>query len=432
MRSLSLSKSDERHPEESGKDVVVAAKNPIIAGRGVCDPHIHVFDGRVYLFASHDFSSSSAEYWMEDWQIWSSDDLIEWTLEEVIDPSDFFTGPTREAWAVDVAHANGMYYLYFSHGNTATGVAIAPEPTGPFIEPFDRPLLDGSLTTTREYDPAVFVDDDEVAYLVFGGPEWAYGAGAGYFIAKLSSDMISLDEAPRRLALDHEGDDKASLNKIGGTYYLTFASNYAVADDVYGPYTFLGNTGASEDHGSYFELGGQLFNAFTIFDPTMTHRASGLCYVHQKVSGELVVDPLIIEYGVGHYDGRWNKIEAEWYMRAEGVVKKENPRHGFDISCVATGTLLYPNIDHADQTSGIAFFASCSSADGASIRIYDGEAKETFLGDCDIPGGTEISWRSYGITTTPIRQPLSPKTDLYIEVVVGGGGELRIDYFKLF
>jgi hypothetical protein len=33
--------------------------NPIIPHKGVCAPHVHVFDGRAYLYASHDRSPAS-------------------------------------------------------------------------------------------------------------------------------------------------------------------------------------------------------------------------------------------------------------------------------------------------------------------------------------------------------------------------------------
>ncbi len=414
------------------KSTVVATKNPIIPGQGVCDPHMHVFNDRVYLFASHDYSSLSVEYRMQDWQIWSSSDLVTWLLETVIEPSDFWVGETRSAWAVDAASANGKYYFYFSDGNTAIGVASAKSPSGPFEDVLGRPLLDGSVTSTREYDPAVFIDEDGSAYLLFGGPVWAYGEGAGYFIGRLNDDMVSLAETPRPIELDHEGDDKASLNKIGGRYYLTFASNYAIASNVYGPYRYVGNTGASEDHGSYFEWNGQLFNAFTIFDPTAFHRSTGICYVHQTASGHLSVDPIIVEHGVGRYDARWNKIEAEWYMKATGMVKAENPRYGFDVACTTSGTLSYPNVEHLEQSTGIAFFASCSSPDGARIRVYDSEVKGTLLASCEIPGGTDISWRSYRLSTAELQKPIPARSDLYMEVSVHGLGELRIDYFKMF
>ena len=94
-----------------------------------------------------------------------------------------------------------------------------------------RPLLDGTVTTTTEYDPAIFRDEDGEYYIVFGGPSWAYGEGCGYFIARLAEDMISLAETPRRIELDHEGDDKASLNKMDGRYYLSFGGVYGVPSD---------------------------------------------------------------------------------------------------------------------------------------------------------------------------------------------------------
>ena len=152
-------------------------------------------------------------------------------------------GKSDQCWAVDCAERNGRYYYYFSDGNSRTGVAVADSPGGPFSDPLGKPLLDSSLTPTREYDPTVFRDDDGEYYLAFGGPAWAYGKDCGYFIAKLNEDMISLAETPRRIELDHGGDDKASLNKFEGRYYLSYGGFYAVSDSVYGPYKYLGHTG---------------------------------------------------------------------------------------------------------------------------------------------------------------------------------------------
>lgn len=60
--------------------------NPIIAGRGVCDPHIHIFGNKAYLFASHDSSCENTTWLMADWQIWSSEDLISWEYECTVRP----------------------------------------------------------------------------------------------------------------------------------------------------------------------------------------------------------------------------------------------------------------------------------------------------------------------------------------------------------
>ena len=198
------------------KLVVSSQKNPIIPRMGVCDPHMRVFGGRVWLYASHDAIPGSGHFCTHDWQIWSSADLVTWQLESVVRPEDFHMGPSNSCWAVDCIDRDGKYYYYFSNGNKSTGVAVGDSPAGPFKDVLGRPLLDGTLTPTTEYDPALFRDDDGKYYIVFGGPAWAYGEGCGYFIAELNEDMMSLAEAPRRIELNHMADDTASLNKLTG------------------------------------------------------------------------------------------------------------------------------------------------------------------------------------------------------------------------
>jgi len=432
----------------------ICRKNPIIAGKGVCDPHLQLFEDRVYLYASHDKDPNGTSYAMSDWLVLSTDDFVGWRLENVIHPEDFYMGESNTCWAVDAAHANDKYYFYYSNGNKQTGVAVGEHPAGPFVDSNNSPLLDGTLTPTREYDPAVFQDYDGSFYIVFGGPAWCYGAGAGYYIARLGKDMCSLAEEPKRIELDHEGDDKASLNRIGDTYYLTWGSFYAVSDNVYGPYKCVGNTGASADHGSYLEWKGQLFNSFTIFDPSMYHRASGICYVHQKKNLELMVDPLIVEYGVGQYDADWNKIEAEWYMERTGAVQKsENPRYGFDVETLESSgdvkdiaTLYYPNIRNAKDKVGMAFFASCDAKDGGEIQIWAQESRygedgkgigkaqtgERLIGICPIGSRMEHSWRSYRMYTCLLEKICTDQINMKLVVTVKGQGSIRLDYFKFF
>ena len=64
--------------------------NPIIWRQGVCDPHVHVFQNKVYLYATHDAPCESNNFRMQDWQIWSSDDLVNWKLERTLYPGDFY------------------------------------------------------------------------------------------------------------------------------------------------------------------------------------------------------------------------------------------------------------------------------------------------------------------------------------------------------
>ncbi|MBQ8610181.1 MAG: family 43 glycosylhydrolase [Oscillospiraceae bacterium] len=414
---------------------ITAKKNPIIPRMGVCDPHMHVFDGRVWLHASHDAMPGSEHFCTKDWQIWSSADCVEWQLESVVHPEDTFMGESTCCWAVDCIERDGKYYYYFSDGGSATGVAVGDSPAGPFKDALGRPLLDGTLTTTREYDPALFKDDDGEYYIVFGGPSWAYGEGCGYFIARLNKDMISLAEQPRRIELNHEADDKASLNKFGDKYYLSYGGFYAIADNVYGPYTYMGHTGASIDHTSYFEWNGQLFNAITIVDHYGEYRSSGICYTHIRENGELVTDPLIHEYGVGQYDSDWNKIEAEWFMRGENVTKKENRDiAGFWVSCTEEASLVYPKVRNLTGKIGFSFRGGCvgGKGQGGSVELRLNDETGPLLGTMPVQAKDYYGWHSVVYGTVEFDSPLPDTADICLVLKPDPGCELGVDFFHFF
>ena len=112
----------------------------IIPNQGICDPHVHVWGGKAYLYATHDRAPGSGGFRMDDWRIYSSDDLLNWTLESVFRPEDTFLGRCEECYAVDAAERNGKYYLYFSHQQKCTGVAVSDNPGGPFRDALGQPL----------------------------------------------------------------------------------------------------------------------------------------------------------------------------------------------------------------------------------------------------------------------------------------------------
>ena len=414
------------------KLTITTKKNPIIPRMGVCDPHIHVFNGRLWLYASHDAEPCRGFFCMHDWQIWSTEDAVTWNLEQVVHPEDFFMGKSDSCWAVDCAEKNGQYYYYFSDGSTRTGVAVGNTPAGPFRDVLGKPLLDGTVTPTREYDPTVFQDDDGCYYLAFGGPAWAYGDGCGYFIAKLGDDMMSLAEPPRRIELDHFGDDKASLNKFGGRYYLSYGGYYAVADNIYGPYHFCGHTGSSIDHTSFCAWNGQLFQAITVNDHAGAYRSSGLCYVHIRHDGSLVTDPLIVEYGVGQYDSNWNRIEAEWYMKGEHIEKVENDTlFGFSVACKQRAVLHYPKIRNLKDKVGIVLCGCCVGK--ATVEVRESGETGHLLGTIDYDTPNNRFWfNSMSDRFFRFNEPLPDVCDLCLVIRPEDGSEYRLDWFHFF
>ena len=55
-------------------------RNPVILPSiGLADPHVRVIDGRVHMFATHDFSVNNSDFMMRDWWVWTTDDLVRMT-----------------------------------------------------------------------------------------------------------------------------------------------------------------------------------------------------------------------------------------------------------------------------------------------------------------------------------------------------------------
>ncbi|XLE34747.1 family 43 glycosylhydrolase [Tamlana fucoidanivorans] len=356
------------------------AQNPIVSNVGLNDPHIHIFNDTAYVYASHDKSINNGKFIMEDWWVWSSPDLVNWTKRSVLNPKDTYIGKEfSRCWATDAAYRNGKYYWYFSEGNEQAGVVAGDTPVGPWTNVLNQPLLSADLTPTHEYDMAVFEDNGE-HYIIFG--VW------DYYIAKLNYDMVSLAEKPKKIIinnphgpynLDGENkekptDDKPFVHKYKGKYYLSWGCFYAISNNLYGPYDYKDSVIKAESfaegfdaptwptgfmqgrHGSFFEWHNQWYYIYCDISQTGNRyfRDSFISYVHYKENGEMAtlkVDGI----GVGNYQAKQGKIEAENYFRAEGITKQEYIS-GFVIKTTAKKSYLnFPNVKGLNGKSKIEF-----------------------------------------------------------------------------
>lgn len=270
--------------DEDLKDLAARAiSQPLVTHIYTADPSAHVFEGKLYVYCSHDieggvaFNDDGAHFCMEDYHVLSMDspDGPATDCGLALHVSEV-PWAERQMWAPDAACRDGRYYLYFpaktAEGLFRIGVAVGERPAGPFT-PQPRPI-DG----TYSIDPSVFADDDGEHYLLFGGiwggqlqkyRDNAYDAGneepgdgepaLGPRIARLRADMLELDEPTREVQiLDEQGrplraDDHNRryfegpwLHKYEGRYYLSYSTGnthllcYAVGDNPYGPFTYQG------------------------------------------------------------------------------------------------------------------------------------------------------------------------------------------------
>jgi hypothetical protein len=258
---------------------------PLITHLFTADPSAHVFDGRLYVYPSHDretdipANDNGDQYDMADYHVFSLDAIggpvtdhgVALSLEQV-------PWASRQLWAPDAAEKNGTYFLYFPardrEGVFRIGVAVSTVPKGPFA-PDPEPIA-GSYSI----DPCCFVDDDGQAYLYFGGiwggqlqcwssgrfdPEGKEPSGAAVpalvpRVARLGEDMRSFASEVVPLAiLDADGgrplaaDDHdrrffeaAWMHKRGGVYYFSYSTGnthylaYATGNSPLGPFTYRG------------------------------------------------------------------------------------------------------------------------------------------------------------------------------------------------
>ena len=362
--------------------------NPILPSRGVCDPQIRVFNGRVYLYATHDASPTNSTYRMNDWWVWSSDDLVHWEQGSVLKPEQTFLNKAfSDCWATDAATRNGQYYFYFSAGPKQIGVVTGTTPLGPWRDPLGKPLIPEGLTPTEQRDPGLLMDEDGNTYIIFG--TW------DYYMARLNDNMISLAEAPRLVAINNpEGpygkgktDDKPFLHQRAGKYYLSWGCFYAMADTPYGPYTYKGsiiqpettaplfrNSHLSMDrHGSFFELNAQWYYACNDYSQPGTSayfRDSVLCYLHYRDNGELA--PVRLDsIGVGQYDAAAGPIQAADYFKLVGGTIRERPRNRFEVRGLTEGSLLlYPNVRNIPSEAKLVVQLSNGGASKGRLEIH--------------------------------------------------------------
>ncbi len=281
------SDSGEKDTVKLKADTVAAAPQPVseplVTHIYTADPSAHVFNGKLYIYPSHDFEAGIPEndlgdhFGMQDYHILSMDSVGGEVKDHgvALDIKDI-AWAGRQLWAPDAAFANGKYYLYFPAKDKKDvfriGVAVSDKPEGPFkAEP-------EPIKGTFSIDPAVFTDTDGKSYIYFGGiwggqlQRWSSGQydeqgkerqeeepALSPKIARLSKNMLSLAEPVKEVKiLDKEGKElltkdherrffEASwMHKYNGKYYFSYSTGdthfiaYAIGDNPYGPFTYQG------------------------------------------------------------------------------------------------------------------------------------------------------------------------------------------------
>lgn len=266
-----------------------AISQPLVKHIYTADPSAHVFNGKIYIYPSHDIDAGDAfddlgsHFAMEDYHIISMDSP---TAEAVDHGNALHVNDVpwakKQMWAPDANEKDSTYYLFFpakDHDDIfRIGVATSGSPTGPFIPQPE------AIKASFSIDPAVFKDNDGNYYMYFGGiwggqlQRWRTGTFKAEQpdspfaflpaddepalcakVAKLTDDLLEFTETPKDVLIIDEngkpllqGDNERRffeaswMHQYNGKYYFSYSTGdthficYAIGDNPYGPFTYKG------------------------------------------------------------------------------------------------------------------------------------------------------------------------------------------------
>lgn len=342
------------------------AQNPIIKGIYSADPTARVFDGKLYVYPSHDIISpvEPERKWfcMADYHVYTTADMCKYQdLGVILDQKDVPWGnpESYSMWAPDCIEKDGKYYFFFPANvkdgrGFGVGVAVADKPEGPFV------AREKNIEGISGIDPCVIKGYDGKYYIYWGG--------GGLMCAQIKDDFSALDESVpsqevkfgdrtfTRVGVDvaaslpegfKEGPFAFTRN---GKYYLTYpwvrgkagdpgpdgkpldnhteTLAYAMSDSPYGPFEYKGlimkesPTGCWTNHHSIVEYKGQwyLFYHHNDYSPDFDKLRSVRCD-SLFFNPDGTIRPVIPTFrGVGITQAR-NRIQIDRYSSIAGGAK---------------------------------------------------------------------------------------------------------------
>jgi hypothetical protein len=390
----------------------IAAQNPFITNQFTADPTARVFNGKVYVYPSHDIPAQPGRgragwFVMEDYHVFSSANLTDWVDHGVIvsqNKVSWVDSTSFSMWAPDCIERNGKYYFYFPAGvkstlgrGSAVGVAISDSPSGPFV-PQPEPIKN-----VRGIDPNVFIDKDGQAYL--------YWCGGNIYGAKLKENMLELASEPQILGdLPSKGlKEGPFLFEKNGVYYMTYPHvenkierlEYAISNNPLGPFKITGvimdesPTGCWTNHQSIVEFKKQWYLFYhhndlsPKFDKNRSIRVDSLFFNNDGTIRKVI--PTL--RGVGVTDAaREIQIDRYSHKSEKGAsiafIDSLNTFNGWKTMFSQQNAWISYNAVDFGNTKLKSVRVKAFSSTGGTIQIRLDKADGLLLAEVKIPKGT--------------------------------------------
>ncbi len=421
------------------------AQNPIIKDQFTADPTARVFDGKVYVYPSHDIPSpiDRLKEWfcMADYHVFSSENLVDWTDHGVIVSQEnvpWVAPDSYSMWAPDCVLKDGKYYFYFPSTPNDTirrgfniGVAIGDKPYGPFI-PQAEPIKG-----VNGIDPCVFIDKDNQAYI--------YWSGRGMFMAKLKDNMLELASEPVGIeGLPNGFKEGPFLFERKGIYYYTFpwvqdkteTLAYAMGNSPMGPFEFKGlimdqwPSKCWTNHHSIVEFKDQWYlfyhhNDYSPeFDKNRSARVDSLFFNPDGTIRKVI--PTL--RGVGITDAR-KEIQPDRYSKLSekgASIDYLNPDNKFEgWKTILNGNSAWVQYNRVDfgTNSPKSLRARVSSSTGGTLQVRLNGPAGTVISTIQVPKSTQ-----WVVGLSPVKNDVTGVQDLSISLLKNGN--IEIDWIR--
>lgn len=286
----------------------------------VPDGEPYVFDGRVYVFGSHDRAGGD-RFCLNDYVCWSAPEtnLADWKYEGIIYRK--IDDPANEdgemcLFAPDVTKGpDGRYYLYYVlNGLNIVSVAVCDSPAGRYefygyVHDRKGNRLGERASDEEQFDPGVMTEGERT-YLYTGFCPGDDQRKQGAMLTVLGRDMLTIEEEPVPVVPStaessgsgfegHEFFEASSIRKRGDLYYFIYSSVlshelcYAIGKSPKGSFKYRGVIVSNNDsyidtykpadkpmyygsnnHGSIVEINGEWYIFY--------HRhTNGTCFSRQ-------------------------------------------------------------------------------------------------------------------------------------------------------
>ncbi|WP_290477896.1 MULTISPECIES: family 43 glycosylhydrolase [unclassified Leeuwenhoekiella] len=397
--------------------LMAKAQNPLVLDQYTADPTARVFNGKLYVYPSHDILCTEDKgrvgwFCMEDYHVFSSDNLTAWKDHgEILNQTEVaWADPSGYSmWAPDCVERDGKYYFYFptkpkDEKGFKIGVAISDSPEGPFV-PQQEPIAG-----VNGIDPNVFIDSDGQAYL--------YWSGGNIFVAKLKPNMTELASEPEVIAnLPQEGlKEGPFVFKRNDQYYLTYPHvankterlEYAMGPSPMGPFTVTGvimdesPTGCWTNHQSIVNFKDQWYLFYhhndlsPDFDKNRSIRADSLSFNND---GTIVkVQPTLRGIGINEAT-EMLQIDRYSSKSDSATVQFNNPEapfQGWHAVLNAGDFIKYNQVNFEDKLSQLLL--NVKTKEGAEIEISFANSDES-IAKLTLANSTDFNIQDFELDT---------------------------------